>query len=97
MLVRLDLDLSTLSWDGEQRLVAWGIAIAQCPNTLAVATLEDRLHRRLDMLRNREAPCGVERDALHLCAQRRAELIAAGPSPLPPSAPGGIPALSMKE
>ena len=40
----------------------------------AVARVEDRLHDRLRILREREQPCDPIRDALALCAERRAEL-----------------------
>jgi hypothetical protein len=43
-----------------------------------VLRVEDRLHDRLRILREREQPCDEIRDALALCAARRAELAAAG-------------------
>jgi hypothetical protein len=63
--------------DGRQRAEAWAESIAQCTTLGAVGALEDRLHRRLALLRDREAPNDVERNALALCAERRSEIAAA--------------------
>lgn len=61
----------------EQRAEAWAESIAQCTTLGAVGALEDRLHRRLALLRDREAPNDIERNALALCAERRNEIAAA--------------------
>lgn len=42
-----------------------------------VAAVEDRLHDRLRILREREQSCDLIRDALVLCADRRREIDAA--------------------
>ena len=42
-----------------------------------VANVEDRLHDRLRILREREQPADLIRDALVLCANRRREIDAA--------------------
>lgn len=81
----------SLRWGADQRGEAWTISIEQAANIAAIEALEERLHRRIDLLRSREAPIDVERDALALCAQRRAELAEAHPA-LSPAAPGGFPA-----
>ena len=81
-----------LSFSPEQRIEAWEISVEQAPSLAAVGALEDRLHRRVDMLRNRERPCDVERQALSMCAARRVEIIAAVAIAPQPSAPGGNPA-----
>lgn len=97
MLVKPDLDLTTLGFSAEDRQGAWRQTIAQA-RTLHEMTAVDGLV--LDALqtsaRKRRRDPFIP-TLFALCAQRRAELIAAGPSALPPSAPGGIPALSMKE
>lgn len=79
-----------LAFDAETRREAWQISISQAADTLALEALEARLYRRLDMLRTKERGSDIEREALTLCGERRAELIA-GPQ-APPSAPGGVPA-----
>jgi hypothetical protein len=43
----------------------------------AIASVEDRLHDRLRILREREQSCDLIRDALVLCADRRREIDAA--------------------
>lgn len=52
----------------------------------AISRVEDSLHTRLRILREREQPCDRIRDALVLCADRRRELsaISARPSPAEP-------------
>lgn len=51
-----------------------------------VASIEERLHNRLRILREREQPADEIREALALCAERRAELSAqcARPNPAEP-------------
>jgi hypothetical protein len=58
------------------RAEAWVEAIAQARTLEAVGLLEDRLHKRLALLRDREAPNDTERNALALCAERREEIAA---------------------
>lgn len=60
----------------EQREEAWQIACEQAPNLAAIEALEARLHKRLELLRNREAPADVERVALAALAVRRDEITA---------------------
>lgn len=55
--------------------VADNIAHAGMPT---LAKVEDRLHNRLRILREREQPCDEIREALALCAARRTELAADG-------------------
>lgn len=45
---------------------------------LTITKVEDRLHDRLRILREREQPCDEIREALALCAARRTELAAEG-------------------
>lgn len=59
----------------------------------AIARVEDRLHDRLRILREREQPCDPIRDALALCALRRQELAADGGE----GAPGASRAFPMGE
>lgn len=82
----------SLRWGADQRGEAWAIAIEQAASTAALDALEDRLHRRIDLLRSREVPIDVERDALARCAERRAELLAGQHTAASPAAPGGSPA-----
>ena len=72
----------------EQRAEAWAESIAQATTLGAVGALEDRLHRRLALLRDREAPNETERNALALCAQRREEIAAA--AAMRPGATGSV-------
>lgn len=58
----------------------------------AIARVEDRLHDRLRILREREQPCDLIRDALVLCADRRRELTAEGGKP----SPDGIRAVDLR-
>lgn len=46
-----------------------------------LARVEDRLHDRLRILREREQPADLIRDALALCAARRIELSATSAQP----------------
>lgn len=58
-----------------------------------IARVEDRLHDRLRILREREQPCDEIREALALCAARRTELAAEGGEArgaLTPQHPEGI-------
>lgn len=57
----------------------------------AISRVEDRLHDRLRILREREQPCDRIRDALVLCADRRRELsaISAQPQAAVPATPQG--------
>lgn len=82
----------SLRWGADQRGEAWAISIDQAPNTAALDALEERLHRRIDLLRSREVSIDVERAALALCAERRADLLAVAHSAPSPAAPGGSPA-----
>lgn len=75
----------------EERLEPWAWSIGQA-NLEGVEALEARLHKRLELLRAREWANDVEREALLLCAQRRAELAEAHPASSP-AAPGGFPAV----
>lgn len=76
----------------DERLEPWAWSIGQA--TLeGVEALEARLHKRLELLRAREWANDVERDALALCAERRAELLAGAHSAPSPAAPGGFPAV----
>ncbi len=81
-----------LRWDAEQRAEAWMISIDQTRSTLELDALEERLHRRIDLLRTREVSIDVERDALARCAERRAEILAGAHAAPSPAAPGGSPA-----
>ena len=81
-----------LRWDAEQRAEAWLISIDQASTTAAMDVLEERLHRRIDLLRTREVSIDVERDALARCAERRAEILAGAHAAPSPAAPGGSPA-----
>lgn len=56
-----------------------------------VCRVEDSLHDRLRILREREQPADLIRDALVLCAERRKELTAEGGR----SASGAFPAFPM--
>lgn len=60
----------------EVRAEAWQISIAQAPTLGAVGALEDRLHRLIARARDKDAPIEIYRDALALCAERRAEIAA---------------------
>jgi hypothetical protein len=76
----------------DERLEPWAWSIGQA--TLeGLEALEARLHKRLELLRSREWANDVEREALTLCAQRRADLLAGAHSAPSPAAPGGSPAV----
>lgn len=69
-----DAELGALAIDGGTRLDAWATAAEQAQSADAIAALEERLYRRLELLRKREAPPDVERAALAMLAARRDEL-----------------------
>lgn len=60
------------------RLDAVAMAVANCWTAANVARVETFLHGALERARRREAPADWIRDALALCAARRAELTAEG-------------------
>jgi len=69
------IDFGTAPQTQDERLEPWAWSIGQA-NLDGVAALEARLHKRLELLRSREWANDIEREALALCAQRRAELLA---------------------
>lgn len=66
----------TFAITADDRREAWASSIAQARDLATIGALEDRLHKRLALLRDREAPNDIEREALTLCAERRAEIAA---------------------
>lgn len=96
MLVKPDLDLTTLGFGAEDRQHAWRQTIAQA------RTLHDMTHVDglvLDALqtsvrKQRRDPFIAE--LFRLCAQRRAEIVASMDA-VSPSALGGPPALLIKD
>lgn len=74
----------------EQRAEAWEIAVEQACTLDGVAALEARLHKRLELLRNRDASADVERAALAALGHRRMEILA-GNHASPASASGSRP------
>lgn len=81
-MIDVDLDEPTVGADGLRmsaavKAEAWAMAIEQCRDLAAVQALEERLHRRLELLRKREVGPEVEREALSLCAARASEIAAA--------------------
>jgi hypothetical protein len=59
----------------EERLEPWAWSIGQA-GLEGVAALEARLYKRLELLRSREWANDIEHEALMLCAQRRADILA---------------------
>jgi hypothetical protein len=86
------IDFGRAPQSHEERLEPWAWSIGQA-DLEGVAALEARLHKRLELLRAREWANDIEREALILCAQRRAELLAGAHAAPSPVAPGGSPAV----
>ena len=85
------IDFGRAPQSHDERLEPWAWSIGQADFD-GVAALEARLHKRLELLRAREWANDIEREALMLCAQRRAELFAGAHAAPSPAAPGGSPA-----
>jgi hypothetical protein len=71
-----DAEIEALAITAETRAEAWAIAAEQAISLPAIRALEDRLHRRLELLRTREQPADIERIALAALAARRSEILA---------------------
>jgi hypothetical protein len=87
---------TTPQQDHEERLEPWAWSVGQA-DLEGVAALEARLHKRLELLRAREWANDIEREALTLCAQRRAEILAGAHAAPSPAAPGGSPAVQAPD
>lgn len=59
----------------ETHAEAWAVAIEQASTVEQCLSLQLRLYHRLELLRDREMPCGVERAALIAVADRAVALI----------------------
>ncbi len=75
-----DAEISALAIDGRIRAEAWQVAIEQAETLEACNALAERLHKRLDLLRSREACPAVERRALAMIGDRITEILAKHPA-----------------
>lgn len=74
--------LRILHIGADVRAEAWELSIEQCQTVAQVAALEDRLAKRVDLLRKLEAPMDGVRALQLSCAQRRNEITAGQSAPL---------------